>query len=392
MCDARFRIADANAMRPRGLRKRAESEKAENARRMRKTPTEAEEILWTRLRSRQCDGFKFRRKAVALGWIADFYCPEVRLIIEIDGGYQDPRAEEDRRRDDVMCAAGLSVLRVSDAMVISDIEGAVGQVKLAIAQVRGAVQHVVGAERHAASRARLRSTAASDDSGERIAEIDDHGQPLIRTFNAARLNDRMIDELIGLCRGVLFDGSVSELEANSLLRWMDANREISEHWPASILYRRVARMMSDQHLDPAEQRELIETLMEITGAPAPDASVKSGSTGLPLCSPLPVVSFPSKRFCFTGKFVSGTRRQVQAAVIALGADVENSPTNETNYLVIGSIGSTDWIHSTHGRKIEKAVRLRTEGKPIHIIAEEYWAQCIEAVVQQTGALGPPRRA
>ncbi len=211
-------------------------------------------------------------------------------------------------------------------------------------------------------------------------EIDDHGQPIIRTFNAARLNDRMIDELIGLCRGVLFDGAVSELEANALLRWMESNREISQHWPANILYRRIARMMSDQHLDPAEQRELIETLTEITGAPASDASVKSGSTGLPLCKPLPVVSFPGRLFCFTGKFVSGTRQHVQEAVIALGADVKDSPTNKTNYVVIGSIGSTDWIHSTHGRKIEKAVQLRTEGKPIHIIAEEYWAQCIEAVV------------
>lgn len=211
-------------------------------------------------------------------------------------------------------------------------------------------------------------------------ELDDNGQPVFRTFNAARLNDRMIDELIGLCRGVLFDGSVSELEANALLSWMDANREIAQHWPANVLYRRIARMMSDKRLDPAEQRELIETLMEITGAPVADASVKSGSTALPLCAPLPVVSFAGKLFCFTGKFVSGTRNQVQEAVIALGASAKDSPTNKTNYVVIGSIGSTDWIHSTHGRKIEKAVQLRNEGKPIHIIAEEYWAECVAAIV------------
>jgi hypothetical protein len=62
--------------------------------------------------------------------------------------------------------------------------------------------------------------------------------------------------------------------------------------------------------------------------------------------------------------------------MALGASANDSPTNKTSYLVIGSIGSTDWVHSTHGRKIEKAVRLRTEGRPIHIIAEEYWAECI----------------
>lgn len=208
-------------------------------------------------------------------------------------------------------------------------------------------------------------------------KLDEHGQPVTRTFNAARLNDRMIDELIGLCRGVLFDGAVSELEANALLRWMDSNREISHQWPANVLYQRISRMMTDGELDLEEQHELIETLMELTGAPAPQASVKSGSTALPLCAPLPRVTFPAKLFCFTGKFVSGTRAQVQKAVIALGADVKDSPTNATNYLVIGSVGSIDWIHSTHGRKIEKAVRLREQGKPIHIIAEEYWCECIQ---------------
>jgi len=207
-------------------------------------------------------------------------------------------------------------------------------------------------------------------------KLDDHGQPIVRAFNAARLNDRMIDELIGLCRGVLFDGAISEAEANALLRWLDANREVAGHWPANVLYRRIARMMSDSRLDPDEQKELLELLVEITGGPAPDAFVKSASTALPLCTPLPKVLFPGKLFCFTGKFVSGTRAQVQAAVISLGSEVKDSPTNNTNYLVIGSIGSADWIHSTHGRKIEKAVQLRTEGRPIHIIAEEYWATCI----------------
>ena len=137
-------------------------------------------------------------------------------------------------------------------------------------------------------------------------------------------------------------------------------------------------MMSDGLLDVEEQRELIATLIEVTGAPACDASVKRGSTALPLCAPLPKVIFPDRLFCFTGKFVSGSRAHVQGAVISLGAEVKDSPTNKTHYLVIGSIGSTDWIHSTHGRKIEKAVKLRNEGQPIHIVAEEYWVECVEA--------------
>lgn len=204
--------------------------------------------------------------------------------------------------------------------------------------------------------------------------LDEDGQPFLRTFNAARLNDRMIDELIGLCRGVLLDGSVSELEASALLQWLDANREIANHWPANVLYKRISLALEDGHLDPDEERDLLETLVRVTGNPQSAASIKSRSTNLPLCSPLPEISFAGKIFCFTGKFISGSRKEVQNAVTSLGARVKGSPTLKTNYLVIGSIGSSDWIHSTHGRKIEKAVTLREEGRSIYIVAEEYWAE------------------
>ena len=106
---------------------------------MRSNPTEAEAILWDGLRSRLCSGFKFRRQAVVLGWIADFYCPELRLVIELDGGYHDTRVEADQHRDEVMCRAGISVLRLTNAMVTDNTEAAATQIKLAIAHVQRAV-------------------------------------------------------------------------------------------------------------------------------------------------------------------------------------------------------------------------------------------------------------
>ncbi|HEY3167355.1 MAG TPA: endonuclease domain-containing protein, partial [Candidatus Binatia bacterium] len=56
------------------------------ARQMRKNPTEAERLLWRRLRFWQVDGFKFRRQQPLGNYIVDFVCLEKRLIIEIDGG------------------------------------------------------------------------------------------------------------------------------------------------------------------------------------------------------------------------------------------------------------------------------------------------------------------
>ena len=64
----------------------------------RKQSTKAEEILWTHIRDRKLHGFKFRRQHPIDDFIADFYCHECKLIIEIDGGYHN--AIEQRQYDD----------------------------------------------------------------------------------------------------------------------------------------------------------------------------------------------------------------------------------------------------------------------------------------------------
>jgi hypothetical protein len=52
-------------------------------------------------------------------------------------------------------------------------------------------------------------------------------------------------------------------------------------------------------------------------------------------------------------------------------------TKRTDYLVIGTFGSRDWVHTSFGRKIEKAVSLRGSGSGIAIAVEDHWVQCVE---------------
>ena len=56
------------------------------ARRLRLTPTDAEKRLWSRLRKKQLDGLRFRRQQPLGPYVVDFFCPEAKLIIEVDGG------------------------------------------------------------------------------------------------------------------------------------------------------------------------------------------------------------------------------------------------------------------------------------------------------------------
>ena len=75
-------------------------------------------------------------------------------------------------------------------------------------------------------------------------------------------------------------------------------------------------------------------------------------------------------FVFTGKFAYGPRADCQREVLRLGALCEDNVTKRTTYLVIGTFGSRDWVHTSFGRKILKAVEYRQAGSGVAIIAEE----------------------
>jgi very-short-patch-repair endonuclease len=85
----------------------------QRARAMRKEAAPAEEKLWKLLRGRQLDGFKFRRQHRIGNYIADFYCHEVRLVVELDGdSHGDPQAEAyDSRRTKKIERDGCRVIR-----------------------------------------------------------------------------------------------------------------------------------------------------------------------------------------------------------------------------------------------------------------------------------------
>jgi NAD-dependent DNA ligase len=123
--------------------------------------------------------------------------------------------------------------------------------------------------------------------------------------------------------------------------------------------------------DAHEEGELLELLLHTVGGNAPARGEASMSTELPFTKPPPTIDFKERAFCFTGKFYAGTRSWCEEQVATRGAHC-CAITRELNYLVIGDIGSRDWIHSTHGRKIEKALEYNERGCSIGIIGEQYW--------------------
>jgi len=96
-------------------------ELAARAAAMRRDPTEPERRLWRHLSNRQLGGFKFRRQAQLGGRIADFFCPALGLIVEIDGDTHD--RQTDMRKDAIARRQGFHTVRFSNADVMQDMEG-----------------------------------------------------------------------------------------------------------------------------------------------------------------------------------------------------------------------------------------------------------------------------
>ncbi len=92
---------------------------------LRKNMTKAEIVLWSKLKGKQLNGLKFRRQCGINNYVVDFYCPELKLAIEIDGDVHayNSRIVYDKKRQKEIEALGIKVLRYTNNDVIQNIEG-----------------------------------------------------------------------------------------------------------------------------------------------------------------------------------------------------------------------------------------------------------------------------
>ncbi len=97
---------------------------------LRKNMTDAEKMLWLRLRRKQLKGYPFYRQKIIGNYIVDFYCPKANLVIELDGGqhYSETGKAKDRVRDDVLREMEIKVLRFSDRDVFENMGGVMEEI------------------------------------------------------------------------------------------------------------------------------------------------------------------------------------------------------------------------------------------------------------------------
>lgn len=192
-------------------------------------------------------------------------------------------------------------------------------------------------------------------------------------FRRLEVSERQVDTLIGICKGIIADGVITQSEAEFLEAWLIANQAtINSNPVVQPLYERVSEMLSDSILDEDEAAELLETLRQFSNSDGLVDGELIQTTGLPLDSPAPKIEFHDSNFVFTGTFAIGNRPFCIEATRLLGGVCLGTVRKDLDYLVLGRYVTPSWKHESFGRKIEQAVDYRNSGLPIAIVSEDHW--------------------
>jgi NAD-dependent DNA ligase len=182
--------------------------------------------------------------------------------------------------------------------------------------------------------------------------------------------------MVGLVRGVIADGKVSEEEAQRLSEWARDNPEIATRYPANLLSRRLERIFMDGRLDSRERIRLGSMLTQLAENPTGLGGGYPLATDLPVTQPMPEVAFEGQTFVFGGQLAYGPTHACEREVLELGGMCEHSVSRRTDYVVIGSLAANDWCQLTFGHLIDEVVQYRSRGVPIAVVTEEHWAEAL----------------
>ena len=151
------------------------SEQKEQRIHLRHNLTPAEALLWRALKGRGVGGLKFRRQQGIGPFVLDFYCPEARLCVELDGSAHDYRYDYDERRTAYLAQQGIRVIRFTNDQVFTCLEGVVAQILRAAAPhpCRGGVPAGRGGDSNSSSEVTDPNPSAEVTDPNPSAEVTD---------------------------------------------------------------------------------------------------------------------------------------------------------------------------------------------------------------------------
>lgn len=187
-----------------------------------------------------------------------------------------------------------------------------------------------------------------------------------------------IQELHGICHGILANGVVHDEEVHGLKKWIDDNDYLSSYYPYDELNSLITMILKDGIVDERERAMLKAYFYEFADLSREKTAIQierdiEGITIDGLCTLDPNVEFKDRTFCFTGVSKIAPRIELIERVTVLGGLYAKQLTKKTNYLIVGDNGNKCWAFASYGRKVEQALSLRKQGADISIVHEfDFW--------------------
>jgi NAD-dependent DNA ligase len=188
-----------------------------------------------------------------------------------------------------------------------------------------------------------------------------------------------IQRLHGLMHGILADGKITDEEIRNLSSWIDEQSHLKGCYPYDEIDSLLTHVLKDGQIDDSE-REMLKFFFEDFVSYSMSRRIKDARSGLMpsrkisgICAVCPELVFLDRTYSFTGASTKATRNDMAAKVQRLGGIFSNSVNTKVHFLIVGAAGNPAWAYSCYGRKVEQAMRLRSDGHPIVIVHEnDFW--------------------
>lgn len=184
---------------------------------------------------------------------------------------------------------------------------------------------------------------------------------------------KSLNTLLGIISGLVCDGDLNDSEISYLRTWCSEHEFLAKVYPANIVYRRIHEVLMHGKISDEDRNHFTEELQNISGNDFSNTGSALPEHIASIFDDDPFVVIENNTFVFTGQFLFGTRIACEKAITDRHGFVKSYVTNDTNFLVVGSLSSPDWITANFGRKIQKAAEMSNSGDyEISIIREVDW--------------------
>ena len=188
---------------------------------------------------------------------------------------------------------------------------------------------------------------------------------------ANRKNVRQALSTLSAKLALITHREIIETDAVELIRWLSQTYELRHIWPVNVMIERVIHILDEGYLSEDELIDLIGVLSALIEG----AELKH--PGLQSFTPRQsgdVVIIPGHRFCFSGKFIYGSRERCKQAIVERGGLCSKQISSGLNYLVVGELGNKN--RSRESKKLRRAEQLHERGIPVQIVPESLWVSAL----------------